>query len=189
MAKADLSPEYVRRLFSFDGARGVLIWNHRPVTDFKDGKFSAARIAARWNGQYAGKVAGSRDRLKYRKISIDDVTYLAHRLIWLHVTGEWPKDEIDHIHGVSAGDSLSNLRDATNLENRRNQKLPKNNTSGTIGVTWNKLANKWFAKICVGDNNIHLGMHSDKADAIAARKAAEIQYGFHANHGRVISKG
>jgi len=30
---------------------------------------------------------------------------------------------------------------------------------------------------------VHLGFFDDKDDAIAARKAANIKYGFHANHG------
>jgi hypothetical protein len=33
-----------------------------------------------------------------------------------------------------------------------------------------------------------LGSFSDKAEAIRARKAAEVKYGFHANHGKSLSE-
>jgi hypothetical protein len=56
-----------------------------------------------------------------------------------------------------------------------------------MGVAWHKATGKWRAHIVVAQRHIHLGMFADMADAIAARKGAEITYGFHPNHGRKAS--
>ena len=43
-----------------------------------------------------------------------------------------------------------------NIQNR-NKRIPKNNTSGYKGVSYNKRANKYEAKICVNNKSIYLG--------------------------------
>lgn len=185
MSKDNLSCEYVRRLFSLDAERGVLIWNIRPVTDFKDGKrFPAAHNAMVWNRQHAGKVAGSLNAFGYRIIGIDKSNYKGHRLIWLYVKGEWPADQLDHIHGVRVGDFLSNLRDASNLENQQNASIRRDNNSGVVGVHWCERDKRWLSRINALGKRIVLGSFTDKGIAIAARKVAETFYGFHPNHGR-----
>jgi len=185
MKRNDLTCDQVRRLFFFEAELGLLVWNFRPVTDFDDGeKHSAAHNAARWNTIHAGTIAGSPNIRGYRKITINGLKYASHRLIWVILYGEWPSDELDHIHGPSNGDVLSNLREATHQENSKNRKLPRTNTSGVIGVYWNKAAKKWFSHIYAMGDRIYLGRFSEKSHAVAARKAAEIQYGFHKNHGR-----
>lgn len=75
------------------------------------------------------------------------------------------------------GDTLcnlkSNLRFANAVENARNkQGLPTNNTSGFLGVYWNKSANKWVAEIHVKGRKVHLGYFVDKMDAVRARDLA-----------------
>ena len=54
---------------------------------------------------------------------------------------------------------------------------------------WNSFGDRWVAQIKVDGKNKHLGYYVDKQDAIDVRKAAEKQYGFHANHGRVHHDG
>ena len=51
-----------------------------------------------------------------------------------------------------------------------------NNTSGNIGVSWNKEKQKWKAYITIGGKQIHVGYFVNKEDAIQARKAAELKY-------------
>ena len=53
---------------------------------------------------------------------------------------------------------------------------PKDNTSGCVGVYWNTQRNKWYAQITVNKKTISLGYFYNKADAIKARKDAEIKY-------------
>ena len=136
-------------------------------------------------GTRIGSVAGCIDKSDgYRRITIKGVLYQAHRLVWLYHYNEWPEDQIDHIDGDKLNNHIDNLRVVTQQENRKNQKIPRNNTSGVTGVYFAKHAKKWCARIQVDDKLIHLGYFDNFEDAVAARKAAEILYGFHENHGR-----
>ena len=56
--------------------------------------------------------------------------YKAHRVIWLWMTGEWPKEQVDHINHDRTDNRWCNLREASRLENYRNQSQYKNNKSG-----------------------------------------------------------
>jgi hypothetical protein len=67
--------------------------------------------------------------------------------------------------------------------NRRRIRTPTHNSSGHIGVCWSRRESKWRAEITVDCRRIHIGYFTAKAEAIAARKAAEITYGFHPSHG------
>lgn len=101
--------------------------------------------------------------------------------ILLHhfVLGFIKKDklEIDHINGDSLDNRKINLRIVTHAENIRNQrKLPKNNTSGHMGVYWSPRNKNWIARIKTNNKTIHLGCFQNIEDAIEARKKGEIKY-------------
>ena len=53
-----------------------------------------------------------------------------------------------------------------------------------MGVSWHKAGQKWTAQIKIKGKKKHLGSFLDKKDAVRARKQAEVEYEFHANHGR-----
>lgn len=57
------------------------------------------------------------------------------------------------------------------------------NTSGYCGVAWRKDLGKWRAIIGVGGKSRHIGVYNDLDDALSARSAAEIKYGFSERHG------
>lgn len=61
--------------------------------------------------------------------------------------------------------------------------MAKNNTSGVTGVYWSSRHRKWNPKIQVDYVMIDLSYFDCITDAAAARKRAEIKYGFHKNHG------
>lgn len=133
----------------------------------------------------AGDEAGRIDpQSGYRRIMIDYHMYRIHRLAFLLMTGRWPRDQIDHINGIRDDNRWTNLREIDRVGNNRNTKRRCTNKSGCVGVRWDKQATKWRAFICLNGHWKHLGYFSDKADAIAARKAAERWYGYHKNHGR-----
>lgn len=59
-----------------------------------------------------------------------------------------------------------------------------NSTSGVAGVTWDDERDCWQAWISANGKQHFLGRFLNKDAAIAARKTAEEEYGFHPNHGR-----
>jgi len=86
------------------------------------------------------------------------------------------KSCVDHINHDRKNNHLSNLRWATYSENNQNALMKSNNTSGVIGIVWNKNVNKWIARINVNGVQKSLGYFVNKDDAITARSDAEIQY-------------
>lgn len=98
-----------------------------------------------------------------------------YRAIW-----QWsqrpPTPEIDHRDGNPLNNAETNLRAATKAENRRSVRRRKNNTSGAIGVSWNKRASKWLAQIQVDGSRIHLGYFVSIAEAAEVRDRAAVEY-------------
>lgn len=131
-----------------------------------------------------GSKAGASDIEGYLVVRVDGVKHRANRLAWLYMTGEHPDGQIDHVNGIRSDDRFCNLRLVSNKQNGRNQRLQSGNKSGVTGVCWHKRFGKWIAQIRVDGKYIYLGMFSDIEDAAAVRKAAEVEHGFHANHGR-----
>lgn len=169
----------LKEAFTYCPETGRLTWLHRPLHHFFDER--AQKIC---NTQFAGTPA--LDRVSghgYRTGTLMGRKISAHRAILAMQIGRWPT-EVDHINGDRTDNRVSNLREVTRLENRRNQRRPKNNKSGRVGVAWSHQSGSWQAYIRVDRKMIHLGLHSDLADAIAARADAERRHGFHANHGR-----
>lgn len=69
-----------------------------------------------------------------------------------------------------------NMSYRTNFQVIENQNIPKNNTSGHKGVSWNKGKGKWDAYIQVQGCRKHLGRYSEYEDAVKARELAEEKY-------------
>ena len=127
-------------------------------------------------GEQFGSEAGSLHPSGYVYITIDYKKYFAHRLAWLYVHGVMPEFAIDHVNRERSDNRISNLREATALENQQN--LPKriDNSSGAIGVNWHKQSKKWRAEIRFMGKKIHLGLHGSFDDAVAARANAKAKY-------------
>lgn len=81
-------------------------------------------------------IAGNHNQDGYRVIKISGVSYLASRLAWFYMTGEWPKEEIDHKNTIRDDNRWMNLREATDAINSQNKRSArKDNISGLLGVT------------------------------------------------------
>ena len=83
---------------------------------------------------------------------------------------------IDHINHNGLDNRKCNLRIATQQENCQNISTPTNNTTGFIGVYWNKQNKKWTASIRINNKQKYLGSFIDKTEAIKARLNAELKY-------------
>ena len=185
MKKKSIPIETLRALLICDPVAGTLTWRHRPLEYFAEAK-SPEATCARWNTRNAGKEAFTADKGDgYRRGSILNRLYCAHRVIWAMTTGAWPPEDIDHVNGVRDDNRIENLRAVTRAENLRNQAMRRTNTSGVMGVSWHRAAGKWQSMVTADGKQIHLGLFDDKDAAAAARADAEIEYGFHENHGRI----
>lgn len=146
-----------------------------------------------WTNHYwktkVGKRAGIQKKNGYRYINFKYVSVFEHRVIWYLHYGSWPKNEIDHINGNKSDNRIKNLRDVDRSINMRNTQRGSLNKSGVLGVCWRSQRGKWSAFIKVRKKRIWLGSFRDFQDAVEARRAAEIKYGFHANHGRESLNG
>jgi HNH endonuclease len=141
-----LPVERLRELLSYDPATGHFVW-----------LVSTSRRVR------VGSRAGYRQPDGQRIIRIDTDPYVAHRLAWLYMTGEWPRSLIDHENMDRDDNRWSNLRQATKSLNGANKGPPSNNTSGFKGVVRVKgyyvreRADAWKAEITVNMRHRHIG--------------------------------
>lgn len=156
----------------------------RELFKVQDGKL--VNLVRRGSRAMPGMFAGSPNSDGYLRVKINSVAFRVHRIIWLITYGEWPEGQIDHINGVRDDNRIENLRAVSVVGNQQNQHMRVDNTSGTTGVRLESGA--WTAKIRVRGKRLHLGRFKSLEEAAAARKSAELLYGFHPNHGRTDSE-
>ena len=180
------SPELLRKILRYEPETGKLFWRKRPVEMFSSGNRGAEAHCKSWNKRFAESEAFISVTEGYRIGSIFNRKVFAHRVIWAMVHGEWPKGQMDHINHDRSDNRMENFRIVTNLENSRNASIGKSNTSGIVGVGWDTNKSKWRASIGIFRKNKHLGYFDCFTAAAAARKKAEIKYGFHENHGEKL---
>ena len=165
-----ISFEELRRLFDYDQATGSLRWRE-------------------WRGQRGpkGGIAGTRKPRGHIEVKVYGVRYMAHRLIWVWMTGLWPQHEIDHRDTNPGNNAWENLREATSGQNQANRRALSTNQSGLKGVSPEygrkskktgqyKLTGKWRAQIKVNGKVHYLGSFLTPEEASAAYKKAADQF-------------
>lgn len=151
-----LSIDELKRVLSYDPATGVFTW-----------------IAPRAK-RLAGKPAGSIANTGYVAINPSKAVgpVLAHRLAWFYMTGEWPKQHIDHINRVRTDNRFCNLRDASVMVNVQNIVAPnKNNALGVRGVAPHR--GRFRARIYTQGKTHNLGVFDAIESAAAAYQQAK----------------
>lgn len=123
-----------------------------------------------------GHVAGSTGVSGYVAITVGKFSYRAHRLAWLYINGEWPRDEIDHINGIRHDNRYANLRAVSRVGNLQNQRrAAAHNRTGLIGAHFNKATNKYVSRIGIGGKSVFLGYFSSPEGAHEAYVKAKRQ--------------
>jgi len=134
-----ITQERLKELLSYDKQTGLFIRIKR----------TAKRVKI-------GDVAGT-NRGSYLAVMLDGKTYSCHRLAWLYEYGIFPSEEIDHINQIKSDNRIINLRIATHSQNQKNLNIRKDNTSGYVGVSWNKKICKWQAYATLNKKLHYLG--------------------------------
>jgi hypothetical protein len=160
MAKIKLTAERLQKLVNYDPKTGIMTWKlPRP-------------------GVISGSPIGHKRPDGYLATKVSYQSYLVHRLVWLYVTGEWPKNQIDHRDGNRTNNRFENLRDATQSENNQNQKCARRDNVSTrlLGVTidYKRRGKKIFvAQININDVHKNIGRFATAAEAHEAYLAAK----------------
>ena len=153
----------------YDGEKGEFYWKRRG------------------NGRRSGGISGfvvqsTGYKIIRVRINRKRTCFLAHRLAWFLVSGEWPPEEIDHINRDRADNRIVNLRLATRSQNHCNSKVRKDNRLGVKHVIMirngvYRVYVKWSGK------NHYGGLHQTIADAVLARDRLVAE--LHGEFGRV----
>jgi hypothetical protein len=155
----ELTKEIVEQLLAYDPETGEFRW-----------RVSRGNVAA-------GSVAGHLQVNGYLRVSVFYRRYLAHRLAFLLMTGQWPPEQVDHKDGDPSNNRWENLRAVTHSENMHNQKRAhrNNGASGFLGVSpsTHSKKNPWRAAIRLENKQRHLGYFTTAEEAYAAYMAAK----------------
>jgi len=127
-----LTFEEASRIFEYNEETGKLYWKERVHK----------RIRV---GQECGRLTDH----GYRKVRAYGTEYYVHRIVWLIKTGEWPKNQIDHINHVRDDNRYHNLRDVSCQQNVHN--------TYHSGIHKASRGNTYSANIAVNGRRLYLG--------------------------------
>lgn len=165
------SVEILDQLFTYEASTGRLIWKLRPRE-----MFGSDMAFHRWNGAYAGRVAGRTTSSGYCNIKIMGEGFQAHRVIWKLVTGEDP-GEIDHKNRDKSDNRLDNLRVVSRSENMRNKGVTANNACGEKHIHWMPKLQRWTVQLMVpGKGQRQLAWCKTLEEAVAVRNRLYLEY-------------
>ena len=147
MFKKFITQERLLELFDYDNFTGHLV--HK-ITKGRSVK---------------GKIAGTLDKHSgYRRIGIDGLFMLAHRLVWVYHFGDEPNKILDHINGNKEDNRIENLRLSDFNQNQQNRRsASQNNKSGYLGVVMDR--GKWKAQIQHKGKVYHIGSYDCPKEA------------------------
>ena len=155
-ADTTLSPGKLRTLFDYNHVTGCLTWKESPSNWVK-----------------AGDKASTKTR-RGQRVRIEGKYYLAHRVIWRMVTGDWPTGLLTHIDGNVCNNCWGNLR----LVAGNQKRMARLSKTGTPGVFLTP-EGKYLVRLTRttpehGRKSYYYGSFTFMDDAISALRHAEL---------------
>lgn len=150
--EAKLSAEQLHSILDYDPKSGLFHWKQSFGVNAKEGNIAGY---VRPDGR--------------RQIKIGYIRYLASRLAWLYVYGEWPGLFVDHIDRDKSNDAISNLRQATARQNHWNSGVKRHNSLGLRNITRHK--KRFAVRIYQDKQAIYRQSFATLEEAMAARNA------------------
>lgn len=154
MPKPYPTVDRIRELLAYNPDTGALTWRVKRSTNAPAGALAGTL-------SNAGKG-------KYFSLSVDNVRFWAHRIIWLHFYGRLPINTIDHIDGNRLNNKIENLRDIPHAINNQNiRKITSASSTGLLGVTryQHKLSVSYMASININGRKKYLGSYPTPEEA------------------------
>jgi len=149
----DISAERLREVMTYDPETGVF----------------RRRIQTR-RSHPPGAVVGSINNWGYVVFRVDGIHVSGSRAAWLYMYGRLPDQYIDHIDGNRQNNAIRNLREASAVENGRN------NAGKGYCLDRSGSGTRYRAYIYVNKKQINLGCYSNENDARAAYIVASKTY-------------
>lgn len=149
--RTDLTQQRLKELLHYDPETGHFEWR-----------------VTKGNAR-AGKPLCGKNTNGYIQITVDGVRYLANRLAWLYVFGDFPIGDCDHKDGNIINNKIENLRDLTRSGNLQNMcDAHDGSTSRCLGVHYSKRKGKFISQIQIDGRKIYLGQFDCESDAAGA---------------------
>jgi hypothetical protein len=166
----ELTPALLHEWFLYNPSTGLLHWRK---STFRKGK----------PGKVAGTIKGDPNAPRYYIVGLMKRYIRAHRAIWIMHHGPIPSGmNIDHIDGNGLNNRLDNLRLCTQADNLKNLAKRRGSKLDHVTGVYPHSQNKGRWRAIIGTR--HIGSYSTQEEAIVARRAAEIEYGYSPTHGR-----
>jgi hypothetical protein len=140
----------------------AIIEQFNTLFEYKDGALFWK--VDRKSNKLKGKPVGAINGKGYFETKLNGKSFKVHRIIYAMHHGYLP-EVVDHIDGNRTNNRIDNLRVATPGENKYNQKVYKNNTSGAKGIFWNEKHKKWRTQINYSGKRKCLGSFDDFNEA------------------------
>lgn len=163
-----LTQKLLKKILKYDKNTGIFTWKETRNINAKN-----------------GSIAGSSNTYGYISITINYISYRAHRLAFLYMTGSLPPENmhVDHINHIRDCNSWANLRLVTKFENARNQALQKRTISGIMGVS-KTIYGTWKVEIKIPNTTKYFQKYyKTKEEAIIVANAKYKEFKYHDNHG------
>lgn len=143
----------------------------RNLIEYRDGEIYYLPAAKGSYTKAKGKALGFVRKDGYRNLMItcegERRHYLAHRLGYWLVTGEWVAI-LDHINRNRSDNRIENLKPCEWFENCRNNTIRKDNESGYTGVTLHT-DGLWRVSFSIESKRYHIDGYKHKETAALAR--------------------
>jgi hypothetical protein len=149
----------LKEIFDYD-PEGFLVWRKPKPGKAKPGQRAGSRANKDW----------------YASISLNRVTWAAHRLIFIWHHGFLPP-EVDHINRDKADNRIENLRAATRVSNGANRSLNSNSTTGHRNISYDPVRRKWCVAIKAGSTVLSKRFSSLDEAVAAAQTFRKLLFG------------
>lgn len=117
----------IRDYLSYDPETGIFTWIKRPASC-----------------THVGQIAGKANPRGYYILQFNGRQEYCHRIAFTLIGESLGKDEVvDHVNLDKGDNRWCNLRKASLSQNAQNRPKLTTNTSGAIGVCWDKRKSKW----------------------------------------------